>query len=62
MKPTTFLKKLFAKTYRNVDELRAGASYIYEEAIDDEKYNELYDICEEFLDKLDTWKKEFEDS
>ena len=47
-----------AKT--SADELGAGADFIYNELnVDDSKWEELMDMCNNFYEKLSAWENDF---
>lgn len=47
-----------AKT--SADELGAGADFIYNELnVDDSKWEELINICDNFYEKLSEWENDF---
>ena len=47
-----------AKT--SADELSAGADFIYNELnVDDSKWEELIDMCNNFYEKLNEWERNF---
>ena len=51
---------LISSAKTSADELGAGADFIYNELnVDDSKWEELIDMCNNFYEKLNDWEKSF---
>lgn len=54
------ISELIKSAKTSADELGAGADFIYNELnIDDSKWEDLMDMCNNFCEKLNEWEKNF---
>lgn len=54
------ISELIKSAKTSADELSAGADFIYDELnIDDSKWEELIDMCNNFYEKLSEWENDF---
>lgn len=54
------INSLITSAKTSADELGAGADFIYNELnVDDSKWEELMDMCNNFYEKLNDWEKNF---
>lgn len=54
------INSLIESAKTSADDLACGADFIYNELnVDDSKWEELMDMCNNFYEKLNEWEKNF---